>query len=42
VNPQKCFVLPDGAAADSFANRLNRDATVYQDVEFGTGGDFIT
>jgi peptidase inhibitor family I36 len=42
VNPQECFVLPDDAVANSFANRLDRDVTVYQDVECGTEGDFIT
>ncbi|WP_027946390.1 peptidase inhibitor family I36 protein [Amycolatopsis taiwanensis] len=42
TNPQECIALPDDAVAKSFANRLERDVTVYQDVECGTEGDFIT
>ncbi|HKS44499.1 MAG TPA: peptidase inhibitor family I36 protein [Amycolatopsis sp.] len=42
VNPEECVVLPDDVEARSFANRLDRDVTVYQDVECTTEGDFIT
>lgn len=41
TNPQECIAVPDGMAK-SFANRLERDVTVYQDVDCSTEGDFIT
>lgn len=42
ANPEDCLALPNGLVAKSFANRLERDVTVYQDVECSTEGDFIT
>lgn len=42
VNPEECFALPEGAVANSFANRLDRDVTIYQDAKCSTEGDFIT
>lgn len=41
TNPQECIALPD-EGIKSFANRLDRDVTVYQDVKCSTEGDFIT
>ncbi|HET6502165.1 MAG TPA: peptidase inhibitor family I36 protein [Amycolatopsis sp.] len=42
ANPEECLVLPNGIEARSFANRLDRDVTIYQDVECSTEGDFVT
>lgn len=41
-NPEECLPLPDNAEARSFVNQLDRDVTVYQDVECTTEGDFTT
>jgi peptidase inhibitor family I36 len=42
ANPEECVALPDNGQAKSFANRMDRDVTVYQDVKCSTEGDFIT
>lgn len=41
-NPEECIPLPDSFEATSFANRTNRQITVYQDAECSTEGDFST
>ncbi|WP_134713441.1 peptidase inhibitor family I36 protein [Saccharomonospora xinjiangensis] len=42
TNPDECRPLPDGVAARSFANRIDRHVTVYQDGECSTEADFST
>lgn len=42
ANPEECLVLPYNIEARSFANRMSRDVTVYQDTECTTEGDFTT
>ncbi|PRX48664.1 peptidase inhibitor family I36 [Prauserella shujinwangii] len=42
TNPGECVPLPDGAEGHSFANRIDRHVTVYQDVHCATEGDFST
>lgn len=39
---QACVALPKGAVAASFANRMGRPVTVYQDRECGETGEFDT
>ncbi|RBM17374.1 hypothetical protein DI005_22030 [Prauserella sp. PE36] len=42
TNPEECVPLPEGVDARSFANRLERQVTVYQDRHCATEGDFST
>jgi len=42
VNPKDCVALPDYLQARSFANRLDREVTIYQDSECSTEGEFVT
>ena len=42
ANPGECVVLPYDIEARSFANRLTRDITVYQDTECSAEADFTT
>jgi hypothetical protein len=42
ANPKECIPLPDGVEAHSFANRMDRDVTVYQGQDCSTEGDFTT
>jgi hypothetical protein len=42
ANPEECIALPGEIEAKSFANRMDRDVTVYQDTECTTEGDFTT
>lgn len=42
TNPDECVPLPDGMEARSFATRIERHVTVYQDAECSTEGDFST
>lgn len=42
TNPEECVPLPAGMAARSFANRIDRHVTVYQDRHCSTEGDFTT
>lgn len=42
ANPEECIVLPGEIDARSFVNQMDRDVTVYQDIECTTEGDFIT
>lgn len=39
---ENCVPLPEGVGARSFANRMGRPVTVYQDRECGTEGEFDT
>lgn len=42
VSPGDCLALPDNTEGRSFANRLDREVTVYQDGDCGAEGDFVT
>ncbi|MBK1786353.1 peptidase inhibitor family I36 protein [Prauserella cavernicola] len=42
TNPEECVPLPEGIDARSFANRIERQVTVYQDRHCATEGDFST
>ncbi|MEU4448892.1 peptidase inhibitor family I36 protein [Actinosynnema sp. NPDC050801] len=42
ANPRECIPLPDGFVARSFANRLNRDVSVYQGATCSTEAEFTT
>ncbi|WP_240979714.1 peptidase inhibitor family I36 protein [Streptomyces sp. HNM0574] len=42
VDLDTCVPLPDGAAAESFANRTGRSVTGYQSRECAETGDFST
>lgn len=39
---EECVPVPDGVEGRSFANRLNRPVTVYQDADCATEGEFDT
>ncbi|GGO80515.1 peptidase inhibitor family I36 protein [Wenjunlia tyrosinilytica] len=39
---ESCVPLPQGVSARSFANRIGRPVTTYQDRECGTEGEFDT
>lgn len=42
TNPDECVPLPAGVQARSFAHRIDRHVTVYQDADCATEGDFST
>ncbi|MEO6086161.1 MAG: peptidase inhibitor family I36 protein [Umezawaea sp.] len=42
ANPGECIPLPGGLVARSFANRLTRDASVYQSETCSTEAEFTT
>lgn len=42
TNPDECVPLPAGVSGRSFASRIDRHVTVYQDRECATEGDFST
>lgn len=42
TNPEECVALPAGTEGLSFANRLDRHVTIYQDEHCATVGDFST
>jgi hypothetical protein len=42
ANPRECIPLPNGFVARSFANRLNRDVSVYQGATCSTEAEFTT
>jgi hypothetical protein len=42
VSPGECAALPDGFDARSFANRMSREVTVYEDRQCSTEGEFDT
>ncbi|MEU3272013.1 peptidase inhibitor family I36 protein [Saccharomonospora sp. NPDC006951] len=42
TNPGECVTLPKELEAHSFANRIDRHVTVYQDSACATEGDFTT
>ncbi|GAB3510757.1 peptidase inhibitor family I36 protein [Amycolatopsis cihanbeyliensis] len=42
TNPEECVPLPEDIVARSFANRIDRHVTVYQDRHCSTEGDFST
>lgn len=42
ANPRECIRLPEDFVARSFANRLNRDVSVYQGATCSTEADFTT
>lgn len=42
ANPGECIPLPNELEARSFANRMDRDVTVYQGRDCSTEGDFTT
>ncbi|MFI9011855.1 peptidase inhibitor family I36 protein [Actinosynnema sp. NPDC053489] len=42
ANPRECIPLPGGFVARSFANRLNRDVSVYQGATCSTEAEFTT
>ncbi|WP_158880552.1 peptidase inhibitor family I36 protein [Amycolatopsis anabasis] len=42
ANPEECIPLPGNLDARSFANRMAREVTIYQDRDCSTEGDFTT
>jgi hypothetical protein len=42
TTPEQCVPLPGGIEARSFANRIDRQVTVYQDRHCSTEADFST